>query len=311
MHREARIANYVLASYAIVSLTLLSLPLTGPVQAFKACSIYVLSPVASYSAKATERFANVPIRVRDLLIADIENKRLTEEMKKAEWTAAEAASLKTENERLRQALALKATAARAPLWARVMQRDPLHWYRSIMIDAGELQGVTVNAPVLGRKGSAVVVIGRVVEVRPKNSIVLLVTDDLSSVASFVSAKRETAVEGSTETVRAEPQNYEGLLQGQGTARMRLNYLAPDAKVATGDQVFTSPTSATFPPDVLIGSVSNVFPLDPFLTFQSVEVQPALDASSLTEVMVLKTLGSAQPLPSTPPVSSQPVPNPGP
>jgi rod shape-determining protein MreC len=296
LHKEARIANFVLASYAIISLTLLSLPLTGPVQAFKACSIYVLSPVGSYSAKATDRFANVPARVRDLLVADIENKRLLEETKKAEWTEAELVSLRAENERLRSALGLKAPAVRAPLWARVMQRDPLHWYRSIMIDAGALQGVSVNAPVLGRKEGGVVVIGRVVEVREKASTVLLVTDELSSVAAFVSTKGDVAqVEGSTETVRAEPKTSEGLLQGQGTARMRLNYLSPDTKAAIGDRVYTSPTSATFPADVLIGTVSNVFPPDPFLTFQSVEVQPALDASRLTEVMILKTLGSAQPV----------------
>lgn len=314
MHREARIANFVLAAYAIVSLTLLSLPLTGPVQAFKACSIYVMSPVASYGAKATDRFSSVPSRVRDLLVADIENKELLEQKKQADWVVAEAASLRAENERLREALSLKAAPARAALWARVMQRDPLHWYRSIMIDAGALQGVAVNSPVLGRKGQGVVIIGRVVEVRNKESVVLLVTDELSSVAAYVAAKvaPEAAEEpsASTTTVQApkpvETRSFEGLLQGQGASRMRLNYLAPDAKVSTGDLVFTSPTSATFPADVLIGSVSNVFPLDPFLTFQAVEVQPALDASSLTEVMILKTLGAAQPVAPVAPSPEKPA-----
>jgi len=52
MHREARIANYILASLCIVSLTLLSLPLSMPVQAFKTAVSYILNPVAFYGAKA-------------------------------------------------------------------------------------------------------------------------------------------------------------------------------------------------------------------------------------------------------------------
>ena len=52
-------------------------------------------------------------------------------------------------------------------------------------------------------------------------------------------------------------------------------------------MFTSPTSAIFPGDIFIGTVLKVYPLDPFLTFQSLEIAPAADASSLKEVMILK------------------------
>ncbi len=292
MHREARIANYVLAAFAIISLTLLSLPLSGPVQTFKACLTYVLNPIAYYGDKGVDRFANVPSRVRDLVTADIENKLMHDEIKKTAWVQSESDALKLENERLRSELGLRAPAVRQPLWAHVMQREPVNWYRSLMIDAGSEQGVAVNAPVLGQKGDGVVAIGRVFEVRPKSSVVLLVTDDRSSVAAYVTSP-------SSETTK----NYEGLLQGDGSARLKMNYLEPDVKIDTGDVVYTSPTSATFPPDIMVGTVERVFAQDPFLTFQSVEVRPALDASSLNEVIVLKTLASAQP--ATPPKPAPP------
>ncbi|MBI4376200.1 MAG: hypothetical protein HY549_07090, partial [Elusimicrobia bacterium] len=80
---------------------------------------------------------------------------------------------------------------------------------------------------------------------------------------------------------------EGLLQGQGSSRLLLNYLPPDATIERGDLIFTSPTSATFPPEILIGTVSGLFERDAFLTFQSVEVKPAIEASRLKEVMMLK------------------------
>lgn len=286
MHREARAANYILASFSIVSLTLLSLPLSGPVQAFKATATYLLNPVVYYGDKGTARVASVPGRLRELVTADMENRQVKEELKKAEWVKAESESLRLENERLRRALGLKAPGARAPLWAHVMERDPLRWYRSLTVDAGAEQGVTLNSPVLGIGDDHLVAVGRVVEVRPRNAVVLLLTDDLSSVAAYLTSPSTVTANGEA------PRSYEGLLQGQGTARMRMNYLSPDAEIKEGDLVFTSPTSATFPPDVRLGKVAKVYPLDPFLTFQSVEIQPALEASRLKEVMILKSLPAA-------------------
>lgn len=281
MHREARIANFVLAAFSIISLTLLSLPLSGPVQSVKACLSYVLNPVAYYGARGTDRLASVPGNMRQLLAADIENRLMREEIKQAVWTRAENDSLRAENERLRAALGLRSGAARAPLWAHVMQRDSLLWYRSVTVDVGSDQGVVINAPVLGRSSVTVVAIGRVVEVKPRTATVLLLTDEQSSVAAYVSS-------ASTEEARSD----EGLVQGQGTARLIMNYVSPDAKLAQGDLVFTSPTSATFPPDVAIGRVARVNPPDPFLTFQSVDIETAVEASSLREVMILKTQSAA-------------------
>ena len=282
MHREARAANYVFVSFLIISLTLLSLPLAGPVRAFKACATYLLNPFAYYGDKGFERFASIPSRLRELISADMDNRSMQERVKQDQWIRAEAESLRTENARLRAALGLKAPGGRAALWAHVLERDPLRWYRSITVDAGSEQGVSLNSPVLGNAGGGLVAIGRITEVRTKTAVVLLATDELSSVAAYLVSPATATESGS-----APPPSFEGLLQGQGKARLRMNYLSPDAEVHKGDLVFTSPTSATFPPDVLLGKVAEVFALDPFLAFQSVEIQPALEASRLKEVMILK------------------------
>ena len=80
---------------------------------------------------------------------------------------------------------------------------------------------------------------------------------------------------------------EGLIQGQGTGRLSLNYLDAEAVVAAGDQVVTSPASATFPPEIPIGTVAKAHQRHPFLAFQSVEVIPILSPSRIREVMILK------------------------
>lgn len=292
MHKEARIANYTLATLSVVCLVLMSLPLARPVQSLKACLIYLFDPIAYNGAKATQQLGDVPAHVSRLIAADAENALMREEITKAAWTQNENEALRLENQRLRAALALKPAGRRSAVWAHVMERDPLHWYRSLMIDAGLDQGLTLNSPVLGKvPGGRLAALGRVVEVRARSSVVLLITDELSSLASFVTEPAKAPeVEASSEAVAAvEPELkfHEGLLQGQGSARLRMNYLSPDARIAKGDLVLTSPTSATFPPDVLVGSVETVNPLDPFLTFQSVEVRPALDPTEVKEVMILK------------------------
>ncbi|MBI4376133.1 MAG: rod shape-determining protein MreC, partial [Elusimicrobia bacterium] len=182
----------------------MSLPLSGPVQSFKACVSYLLHPIAFHGDRGVEKLGNVPARMRSLILADVDNERLKEELRQDAWIKAEIESLRIENERLRSALAIKALVSGTPIWARVMERDALHWHRHLIVNAGADRGISANAPVLAHDGGRFVAIGRVTEVRERLSIVLLLTDELSSVAAYVTSP-------STEVARS----VEGLLQGQG------------------------------------------------------------------------------------------------
>jgi rod shape-determining protein MreC len=284
MQRETRIAHYVVGVLTALSLVLLSLPLSSPVRAFKACASYVFDPISYHGERGSQKLAEAPSRMRELLSADIENRRLQEELRRLSWLQSTVDGLSLENERLRAALGLKTPPGRHPIWAHVMERDPQHWYGSVGVDAGEDRGVSLNDPVLGRKGDVVVAVGRVVEVRPKTSTVLLLTDQRSAAAAYLSSG-----------------TLEGLVQGQDVPHLRMNYVNSEAHLVPDDSVYTSPTSATFPPDVLIGRVARVYPRDQFLAFQSVEVAPALDAAALQEVLILRAHAPADeaPLPAPP------------
>jgi rod shape-determining protein MreC len=194
---------------------------------------------------------------------------LEEELRQTELLRTELESLRRENARLAQNLSLSTSAPSAVGWARVLERDPANWHRSVMIDAGEAEGVELNAPVLARHVGRMAVIGRIVETLEHSSKVLLLTDDLSAVAAYLPGS-----------------GWEGLIQGQGSARLRMNYLPVDEPLHAGDEVATSPTSATFPPDLVIGTVSKVFDRDPFLAFQTVEVAMAVPSGRIKEVLIL-------------------------
>ena len=267
--RETRISNYVLAAFSALSLIMLSLPLSAPVRAFKAGVVYLCDPLVYAGATGAQRLADVPSGMARLLSADMENARLQAQLRNDLWLKSELESLRAENERLSRALGMKVPAGRIPIWADVLEREPLHWYNSILVGAGAHQGVALNAPVLGDKGGVLAAVGRVAEVRQDSSIVLLVTDELSSVAAYLSSAA-----------------VEGLVQGEGGPRLRMNYISSEASLQVGDTIYTSAMSETFPSDVLIGRLAAVNPRDPFLTFQSAEVAAAVDAASLSHVLIL-------------------------
>jgi len=277
MQREAKISNYFLAFYCVVCLLLLSLPLSAPVASLKAGIVYVLDPAVFTGEKAQERLEQLPERIRGLITADEENQVLRAQAQESLWLEDNLKQLSLENQRLRSLLGLRAPRGWSPLWARVMERDPLNRYHSFLVDAGQDEGVAIDDPVLGPSPAGLAVVGRVVEVRPLSSVVLLLTDELSAVAADISSG-----------------TVEGLVQGQGDARLLLNYLPPGAEPQKGETVYTSPTSAVFPGNLPVGTVAAVRPKDPFLAVKSAEVRPEVDAAALADVAIL-IKGAARPL----------------
>lgn len=270
MHdRDKRTANYLLLIFGGLALLLLIFRATGKAQVVRAALSYLLNPMPYYGSRAVERAANLPADAARLIAGDIELRQARRELKETAYLRAELATLRVENERLRGELGLRPPAGVALRWARVMRRDPLEWHRSLMVDAGAEDGLAVSAPVLGLRDGELGVVGRVTEVDARTAKVLLLTDDLSSVAAHIPGP-----------------GWEGLAQGQGGPVLRVDYLPLSAALEVGQQVYTSPTSPTFPTGLWIGTISKVLTADPFLAFQSAELEPAVRASELKEVLIL-------------------------
>jgi rod shape-determining protein MreC len=269
MNRDARVANYLFLTFSILSVVLLALPLTGKVGAFRAFASYLLNPVPYYGDQAFDRISGIPADAARLINGDIELQRVQVELKEAKYLRLELESLKRENARLAAAVGVASSTIRSVRWARVMQRSPSNWHRSLIISAGLMDGIELNAPVMALSDGELGVVGRVIETSERVAKVRLVTDELSAIAAYFP-------EG----------QWEGLIQGQGTERLRMNYLPLAAHLKEGDRVYSSPTSATFEPDMFIGTVTKVFEKDPFLAFQSVEISPAVPGAMVKEVMIL-------------------------
>ncbi len=169
-----------------------------------------------------------------------------------------------ENRRLRALLEFKESTDLALEPARVVGRSASAWFRTIVLDQGSGDGVAVDSPVVTPAG----VIGRVYEVSPSASRVLLITDPSSAVDAIVQRTRAQVV-----------------VEGRLGSTCRLLYLARGDDAAVGDRVVTSGLGGVFPKGLLLGEITQV---DATLgdVFQRAELAPSADFARLEEVFIV-------------------------
>lgn len=184
----------------------------------------------------------------------------------------ENAALRAQNDELQERLARDPaadSAARGQLAhpdgipATVIGFDPEATTRSVTIDRGLKDGVQRDDGVITGDG----VVGRVVEVAPLSSRVLLVNDATSKLPAVVQKGRWWAIAVGTST------------------RVKLQYISQDAMLHVGDRVVTG-EGRSFHAGVLIGRITLIEPNSAGALDQTAVVQPAADLSALSRVIVL-------------------------
>jgi len=130
---------------------------------------------------------------------------------------------------------------------------------------GKQDGVLVNMPVTVPSG----LVGIVTGVALHDAVVRTVLDPQSRVGV---------------TVRGR--GGQGIAVGLVGGRIRVNDFIADKPVKVGDQVETSSYGGLFPNGVLVGTVEQVLPPNPNELRRSFIVRPAVDLSTLSEVVLL-------------------------
>ncbi len=170
-----------------------------------------------------------------------------------------------ENEILRKELAFKSSVPSYQLLsAEVIGRDPSEFFKYLIIDRGKDDGMRVGLPVITADG----LVGRISEVGPVSSKVMLVTDSSSSVSTLVQRSRAT-----------------GMTQGYPGQGLIMRYIPQSASVEVGDIVLTSGLGGGFPMRLVVGQVAEVTNQDVAM-FKDARVIPAVNFTSLESVMVM-------------------------
>lgn len=177
-----------------------------------------------------------------------------------------------ENERLRALLGARTTLHQAlgegrTLFAEVVATAPSPLFRSVRVNRGSKDGVTLGAAVLSDGG----VVGRVAAVAATTADVMLLTDAQSSADAMVQRSRTR--------VRVRGRG------GDAGLHMDAQYLERTADVEPGDVLMTSGLGTTFPKGLIVGRIDAV-ERRAFGLYQRAQVRPAVDFARLEEVLVL-------------------------
>lgn len=270
MHREKDAANYALVFFAVLSVLLLLFPASRIAHTARIAVSYSFYPSLHYGAKYSHFVRNVPANFVKLLETDQENRALQARVKDLEVKLQNSAAMVAENERLAREMRLSRSLPWQGAWARVVNKTPSDWYGSFFIDKGSDDGVEANDTVLGMQDERAGLAGRVFEVYPKFSKVLLLTNSAASAVCAIA-----------------PAGMEALVEGKGTWLLKMNYVPEESALAEGAELVTAPGGLLFPAGVPVGKVTKVYPRESFMNFITADVAPAVNVNTLKEVFVVK------------------------
>jgi rod shape-determining protein MreC len=251
--------------------------------AFLAAALLILPDSQDGPLKVTSRafakLAGHPLRALDSLTQGIdnvwsgyialhrvsdENLTLRREIARLQEETARLREQAAASDRLQTLLDLKEQLPYTTLAARVIGRDPTNWYRSIIINKGQQDGVNADMGVMTPTGA----VGRVVKVQPQFAVVLLIIDQNNAVTGVIQRTRD-----------------EGIVEGTERSMAWIKYLPLLSNVVVGDAVVTSGLAGGFPRGLPIGRITRIERREGEL-FLSAEIQPDTDFGKLEEVLVI-------------------------
>src|ERR1700678_1288032 len=146
--------------------------------------------------------------------------------------------------------------------------------RVIYIDKGSKDGLKPDQAVITPDG----VIGKLRDVFPHTSQVLLINDQTSGAGVLLTTTR----------IRA-------LLRGSTTGSILINNLTPDNRIKPGEQVLTSGGDQIYPRGLPVGTVESIAPDPDHQPYTLIKLRPAANLNQLEEVMVITGTTSTLPV----------------
>lgn len=217
--------------------------------------------------------------VDNLINTHEENQHLKEKIDKIYELQVRVADLEAENGKMKQELNLTESLSEyTTVHATVIARNPDQWMESLVINVGANEGIQKNMSVMSGNG----LIGRIIEVNPTSSKVLLLSNEQSTdgkVAASIQIKSGSA---------------NGIISGydRKTKEYLMTQVDPTVSVAAGDLVQTSGLGGVTPSSLLIGEVTEA-KMDDYGLFQTVRIKPAGEMTDIRFVTVIKRQGRSE------------------
>ena len=225
--------------------------------------VYPIQWLVDVPMKFTSTFENYAVSHQNLVQ---ENERLKNEQLLQNIRMQKFMALEAENARLRALLQSTPRPGETLLAAEIIQVNSDPFVQRVVLDKGSNHGVTVGQPVIDEGG----VIGEVIEVYPKTSRVILLTD----------ASYGIPVENVRNGIR-------GIAAGTGAiSTLELQHVPNTVDLKVGDTLVTSGLDGRYSPGYPVGIISEIT-LEPGASYAKIQVNPSAHLERTRQVLLIQ------------------------
>ncbi len=273
-----RRARAVLAVLVLASLVLVTADFRseqGPLDSLRSMATSMFSPLQSGMSGAARPVVDMFSNIGELWAIRADNETLRGRLDVLSDRQVAAEALQRENDELRALLALRGSTDWVTVTATTVAFTPSNFEWTITIDVGSEDGVKEDMPVVEGAG----LVGKVIQVAPTSSRVLLAIDPNFSAATRVAGTGDI-----------------GVVTGRGSDLMRMETDDPSAEIGPGTQIVTNNYAfGVFPAGIPVGIVDGLVE-GPNELSQTVLVRPYVDFNRLNHVLVILQQPTAPPPP---------------
>jgi rod shape-determining protein MreC len=148
--------------------------------------------------------------------------------------------------------------------------------RVLYIDKGSKDGLKPDQAVITPDG----IIGKLRDVFPHTSQVLLINDQTSGAGVLLASTRLRAI-----------------LRGSTAGQIVINNLTPDSRIKVGEQVLSSGGDQVYPRGLPVGTIESIKTDPDHQPYTLIQVRPAANLNQLEEVLIITGTQSTLPLPA--------------
>lgn len=235
----------------------------------------VVAPLQSGATNTVQKVKDFFVLFQEIKDLREENQELKKRVSEQIQQINQLEDYALENQRLKDLLDYKETTSEDfnLLTAKVIASNSNNWYDTVVINRGSKDGVKKDMPLITHEG----LVGRVINVSPRASEILLLIDQQGSVGARVRETRET------------PGVIEGI--GDGSKKLAMIHMPHDAEIEIEHTIVTSGLGGIYPAGVRIGQVVAIEEEANGL-MKRATVEPFVDFGKLEEVLVILDVSEA-------------------
>ena len=226
----------------------------------------IFSPIGGFFIRIGDRtinFFEILVSIKNL---SKENTELCQKNLELEAEISQLKEVGKENEVLRKGLDISKRDQNIIEIASVVGKDIQGAGEWILIDKGAKHGIERNMAIISPE---MALIGKIIEIMPNFSKVMLITNKESIVAALV------------EGIRSE-----GLVKKEEKGNLFMDFILRSEKLEIGEKIITSGMDKIYPKGILIGKIERI-DLSQNQLFQKITITPAVDFSKLEAVFIIK------------------------